>query len=360
MVTKDPDSVPNGRVLSAINLKGGVGKTTLVLALAETISNFVLKVDGQTRVPRVLAIDLDPQTNLSWAIAPQGLVDQKYSEHKTIYHFFKNVIDKDKELGSLSLSPYIIQGQSNVSRMKGPDLVLSAPDLGQLDEDLLERFERGSPPAADLRIALWKAFQNDRLTEKYDFIFIDCPPSLSVYTTNAIIASDFYFVPVIPEKLSTLGLDLIQTRIAILSSRYAPVAVKLGLLIHVEYLGMILNKVDITRSAHKDRSAQLFNDKRNKVFDNWLGDVVPFYYVTDYEYPSFKFGSYGSGKWPSLEQKYGGSETRQNVKEAGHPLTRAAQGAPFYHPYERVKALALELVTRSQPGKKIEVVKSGS
>lgn len=354
-----PGSESAGRVLSAINLKGGVGKTTLVLALAETISNLHLKIDGQSRIPKTLVIDLDPQTNLSWAIAPSTLVDREYRAHRTIYHFFKNIIEKDKNLNSVSLKQYILPGQSNVMGMRGPDLVISAPDLGQLDEDLLERFERGLPPQVDLRVALWKAFENDQLKSKYDFIFIDCPPSLSIYTTNAIIASDYYFVPVIPEKLSTLGLELVQTRIDTLGKRYKSAVRDMGLFIHVEYLGMILNKVDITRSAHLDQSEKLFNQARNKVFENWLGDVVPFYYVSDYDYPAFRRGHLGTGKWRTLREKYGGSDAksiRRNVTDANHPLSKAAHEQPAYYPYERVKALALELVGRCLPGRKVESV----
>ncbi|MEW6275265.1 MAG: ParA family protein [Bacillota bacterium] len=76
-----------------------------------------------------------------------------------------------------------------------------------------------------------------------NYVIIDCPPNLSILTVNAILASDYYVVPVIPEELSTFGLRLIQRRIGELKELY-PDDVK------IEFAGAVLNRVDMERRSY--------------------------------------------------------------------------------------------------------------
>lgn len=178
-------------VISVINLKGGVGKSTLTMILAEYLTFRFSK--------RVLLIDMDAQANLSYIMVPYRWIEAQEQNHKTIYHFFQSAISSQP--GSIAdfvaRPPLIVsninrQFDSALNRSRETlDMVISTPSVAQLEEDLLKLWEAQKRMPANLRFALKEGL--DQMQDQYDVVLIDCPPGLSLFTSTALIASSFLF-----------------------------------------------------------------------------------------------------------------------------------------------------------------------
>lgn len=165
-----------GRVISFINQKGGVGKTTMCFNVAHA-----LKESGK----KVLAIDLDPQGNLSMLFG--GEADYN------IYHLMVNSV---KELKVLH-SPVVI---SDVLKKGEVDLISGGQELSGFD---LTVASVNTPR----QLILKKFLEQNGFTSRYDYIVIDCPPTLGLLVINALCASDGVIVPFRPDDFSSKGLD---------------------------------------------------------------------------------------------------------------------------------------------------------
>ena len=163
-----------GKVISMVNQKGGVGKTTTSINLAASLGYLGKKV---------LLIDLDPQGN-----ATTGVGINKGDIDKSIY----NVL-----IGESNISEVIVK-----TKFKNLHIIPATINLAGADIELIEksRFETGFSKSEQLKnkIALIK--------DSYDFILIDCPPSLGILTTNALTASDSVIIPVQCEFFALEGI----------------------------------------------------------------------------------------------------------------------------------------------------------
>ncbi|MBE6009923.1 MAG: ParA family protein [Lachnospiraceae bacterium] len=162
------------RIIAITNQKGGVGKTTTAINLAACIAN-----EGH----KTLLIDLDPQGN-----ATSGLGFDKNDQEKTSY---------DVVLGHCKAEEAILHTNS-----KKLDLIPSNVDLSGAEVELAEM---------EIKQYLLKA-QILVLKDEYEYIIIDCPPSLGLLTVNALTAADTALVPIQCEYFALEGLSqLIQT-----------------------------------------------------------------------------------------------------------------------------------------------------
>jgi len=164
-----------GKVISFINQKGGVGKTTMAFNIAHALKE---------KNKKVLCIDLDPQGNLSF------LMNGQSETH--LFHLLINSIKELKYLhGNALLSEVIKKGEI--------DLIPSGSDLSG--------FELTVASVKIPRQLILKRFidQYD-LKNRYDYIILDCPPTLGLLVINALCASDGVIVPFKPDDFSKLGL----------------------------------------------------------------------------------------------------------------------------------------------------------
>jgi chromosome partitioning protein len=162
------------RVLAVVNQKGGVGKTTTTVNLAAALAQA-----GR----RVLLVDLDPQGN-----ATMGSGVDKRAAGRTVYHALLG-------LGEVA-------GIRTRAERGGYDLVPANRDLAGAEVELVEL------PARETRL---KAAL-DRVADDYDYILIDCPPSLSLLTVNALAAAQRVLIPMQCEYYALEGLsDLVGT-----------------------------------------------------------------------------------------------------------------------------------------------------
>ena len=180
--------------VSLINMKGGVGKTTIASQLAHAADKADL---------RVLAIDLDPQSNLSRSL--MGL--QRYVEHiednrPTIAQIFEDYIPAGGTYGStrlINLDEVVVE-RAGYWADSSLDLIPSRLELSRTLKN---------PTGKERRLARALA----RISDRYDLVLIDCAPTESILTDAAYFASRYVIVPVKPEFMATIGLPLLARSI---------------------------------------------------------------------------------------------------------------------------------------------------
>jgi len=180
------------KVVSFINYKGGVGKTTLAVEIAASLAYHYGK--------KVLLVDADPQTNATLYLINENEWE-KWQENKgTMKDIFESFINNKK----IDIKELIIT-EMEISKITDKlHLLPSHLDLYHIDLDLASKYgSQGIRARSILRKAL-EGIKND-----YDFIIVDCPPNLNLVTQNGLIASDGYVIVLKPEYLSTLGVALI-------------------------------------------------------------------------------------------------------------------------------------------------------
>lgn len=188
-------------VVSVINYKGGVGKTTTTANLAAELA---------WRGKDVLIIDLDPQASLTFSfIKPEEWQDD-FSNSKTI----KNWFDSFSDSSSVDLNDLIFTPNNVSEKLNGKGrLDMIASHLGLINVDLELATELGGATLKQSKRNFLKVHR--RLSngiqqidsDDYDLILIDCPPNFNIVTKTAIVASDNILIPAKPDYLSTLGID---------------------------------------------------------------------------------------------------------------------------------------------------------
>ncbi len=183
----------NGKVISFINMKGGVGKTTLCIGIGEYLANFGDK--------KILFIDLDPQFNTTQSLINEFDLEDEYlnnysegSGNKTVMRLFETQTTLAKRIDLPVPNDVVVELNSNMDLLPGTiDLILVESDKDGTKAKKVNKF-----------------IKDNNLRDLYDFIFIDCPPTISVYTDAALIASDFYVVPNRIDRYSILGIKLLK------------------------------------------------------------------------------------------------------------------------------------------------------
>lgn len=189
-------------IVSVINYKGGVGKTTLTANLAAELA---------WRGHKVLMIDLDAQASLTFSFITPDDWQTNYANNKTIKNWFDSF-----DVGSpLPLSDIIFTPGAVASylRARQGKLDLIASHLGLINVDLELATKLGGANLTQakrnfLTVHSMLATGLSKLdVDAYDLVLIDCPPNFNIVTKTAIIASNFLLVPARPDYLSTLGID---------------------------------------------------------------------------------------------------------------------------------------------------------
>lgn len=173
-----------GKIIAIVNQKGGVGKTTTAVNLAAGVG-----LAGK----KVLLVDADPQGN-----STSGFGINKKQVKTTSYEML---------IGTGKLESAVIK-----TEFKNVDVVPSSMDLAAAEVDLIEIEHR----EAQLKMALAASREN------YDYIFIDCPPSLGLITINALNASDTVLVPIQCEYFALEGLSQLMASVRQVKRLYNP------------------------------------------------------------------------------------------------------------------------------------------
>jgi len=194
----------SARVISVANSKGGVGKTTTCVSLAEAFA-----ANGF----RTLVVDLDTQANASLLVyGHEGdeHLFQAINDYVTISDWLlENFFAGEHK----RLSEFIVTDASDVSYNGKPlelDLIPSSPRLRKTERELIYELTAKGYSMEALQGQVGRRMRDDfeKLKADYDVIICDCPPGISVMTETVLAASHLIIVPTIPDFMSTLGLDL--------------------------------------------------------------------------------------------------------------------------------------------------------
>ncbi|MFG1389589.1 ParA family protein [Acidiplasma aeolicum] len=207
-------------IISVANQKGGCGKTTTVANLGSVLSE----------KHKVLLIDIDPQGNLTTHFG----IDKSQLKY-TIYDVMLNGRLEDAIIAKGNL-----------------DIVPSTIDLAGAEVELNGKI--GREYILDHKLK--------RISKKYDFVFIDTPPSLGIFTLNSLVASDYVLIPVQAEFFALEGLTQLMRVIKLVNSRLSR---------DVKLLGMLLTMYNSrTRS-----SKEVLNDLKKHYSRDLLNTIIP-------------------------------------------------------------------------------------
>ena len=210
------------KVIAVANHKGGVGKTTSVASLGDALA---------LNNKKVLVIDLDAQQNLSFSLTQQE--DPAVSVYDTLV--------KDRPLPVVNVR-------------KNLDLVPASLDLARAEIDMATKIAR----EGILRGAL------KPLLCEYDYVLIDCPPSLGIVTTNALVAADELYIPLTAETLPLKGLAMLDDVLGEVQRRVNP-DVCLG--------GVFLTRYN-NRKLNKEVDSMIRERYGEKVFDTKIRENI--------------------------------------------------------------------------------------
>lgn len=206
------------KVLAFINYKGGVAKTTSAYHIGCWLAGIPHK--------KVLLIDIDPQTNLTFLCVSYERWETRKVEVGTIHEMYKRYLAKK----SIDAQNYIwnspiavirrIRGWDNIDYLPRVDLVpcdinLIGEDIGrgQIDGEYSHIADVKKNAEQFIRDRSFLSRVINEVHDEYDYILIDCPPNLYLMTENALVASDYYIVTAIPDHLSTIGLTILIDKV---------------------------------------------------------------------------------------------------------------------------------------------------
>ena len=260
-------------VISVINYKGGVGKTTTTANLAAELA---------WRGKKVLLLDLDSQASLTFSFIRPDQWMKDFERNGTIKSWF----DSFDSYSPIKLESIIFRPQDITDRLRKKsrrgEVHLVPSHLGLINVDLELATALGGASLSQAKANFLKVHRRLRdalvpVVENFDFILIDCPPNFNIVTKNAIVASDCILVPAKPDYLSTLGIDYLKRNLDQLVSDFNEY-VRLGEgdaedVIEPEIKGIVFTMIQIRNRQPITSQATYISQTRSlgmPVFDAWI------------------------------------------------------------------------------------------
>ncbi|MBO2687076.1 ParA family protein [Shewanella algae] len=298
------------KVISMINWKGGVGKSTLSLHLAVGIMRNKV---GRER-SRVLLIDLDPQCNLSYlALGVSKYITKVYADKQpTLKDIFDSYFDgKEFTTRDAIIREPITASPGKVWR--NVDVLPSHSDLVLVDMRLARERKSGTSHQEETKFELDKVsiIYNaiKQVENDYDYIILDCPPNINLVTQNSFFASQHYLIPAIPDFLSTVGISMIKSEMISLNSNFQSMIDYSKL--DIDYsdaalLGIVFNMVDEygggPKSTHAETIQSVQSQHEGMVFESYVTDGDGIAVAADNNLTVFSYDSLPKSKGNAEKQ----------------------------------------------------------
>lgn len=228
-----------GQTVAVMNAKGGVGKSTVVMALAETLSTFHKK--------NVLIIDSDSQTSMSIMVMHMSRWEELEKAKRTLVDYLAAITLAG---GRDDWRTFVAPRVSDVDEAETIYLIPSHMELSLFEREVSERGMQ-----QQLALAVRELLQE---TKRYfDVIFVDCPPGISILTETWLRECDFYMPPTKADYLSVRGLAIIE--------RYRDLAPGRRF---AHNLGVVINQKDGRIRAEEEWHQWLLAEPKNMCFRN--------------------------------------------------------------------------------------------
>lgn len=224
----DPD-VRRTPIISVLNLKGGVGKTTITANLAAALDSMGY---------RVLLLDLDFQGSLTSLFLSDAQQEQLYNDQRLLGDFLAASFDAE--------FPNLRHFEQAILPDAKSAIIPTTDGLAYAETNLTIRWllREGN---RDPRFLLRKELQLKRITDNFDIVLIDCPPLMNVCCVNALAASDYILVPILPSLQSTARVPVLLKRLKEFRDNINP---------SLEVLGIVANR------THR---SELTDDENNRL-----------------------------------------------------------------------------------------------
>ena len=233
------------QIITVINFKGGVGKTSCSIELATALARHYGR--------RTLLVDLDPQASSTFFVMDQEKWKGWKESNGTTYNLFEKQ-GKGFRIHNTIVSD-VLQEKAAIF---GFDLLPSSPELIDVDLRLTDFVGH---------TILQKYF--DEVRDLYDYIICDCPPNFNPVTKNSLWASDAYIVPTVPDFLSTYGIGLLQRSV---NKLFTSASVQQG--VGPVLGGIILTRVKTNTRLHNAYCDQVRSDYSGDVFKHTIADSI--------------------------------------------------------------------------------------
>lgn len=243
-----------GKIISMVNQKGGVGKTTTSINLAASLGYLGKKT---------LLIDLDPQGNAS-----TGVGIDKGDAPTSIYDV---LIDK------VAITKTIIK-----TKYKNLDVIPATINLAGVDIELLNR---GMKEPGFIKTSQLKKHIVE-IKDAYDFIIIDCPPSLGILTTNALVASDSVIIPVQCEFFALEGIMQLLNTIMLVQKNLNP---------NLDIEGVLLTMLDSRTKLGIEVVTEIRGYFKERVYDTLIPRLVKLSEAPSYGKPIYAYDPFSRG-----------------------------------------------------------------
>jgi cellulose biosynthesis protein BcsQ len=250
-----------GIVISTVNMKGGVGKTTLTVNLATCLA--------KNHNKRVLVLDLDSQISATLSLMPPYEFAKLRKKGRTLNYLLDKIITSNNRK-FLDIKDIITENICDLS-----NLDLLPGDIELYDEYLVSEMlhnQTGGQQNKNFE-QVWNNFERtlvknvlEPVRNDYDFIIMDCAPGYNLLTRSGIAASDYYLLPSRPEPLSLIGIQLLERRIAKLKESH-----KATTPINLKLLGIvfILSGGNLFGRYYKQVMTRITEDfSEDKIFTN--------------------------------------------------------------------------------------------
>ena len=239
--------------IAVMNTKGGVGKSTLVLAIAETLTAIFNKT--------VLVIDSDAQASVSAMLMTSMRLHKLQSEGTTIVDLLANTVLQQQPL---EWSKFVVGGSSDVDDTNGLYLIPSDMQLTLFEREVSKEALHGA-----LRSTIQALLQSVR--GAFDIVLIDCPPGLSILTESWLREADFHISPTKPDYISVCGLEVFR--------RFKALNPEMGF---AENLGVVVNLMDPNGAQDSDYDQWLRERADNRCFSQPVHRSVALQHVTQF------------------------------------------------------------------------------